>query len=363
MDTQRYLMPWLQLLHGWNPPWSELCDHLQTHCPDSAPWETSPETLTGPLERLANRRAASFEAAVAADLRWLEDSAERHLLPITDPRYPWLLRHIADPPLILYVEGDPACLDQPCLAVVGSRSPTPQGRETARDFGRTLARAGFVIVSGLARGIDGAAHQGALETGRTVAVCGHGLDSVYPAAHRRLGVAVREQGALISEFPTGTPPRRPHFPRRNRLISGLCLGTLVVEAGMQSGSLITARLAAEQNREVFAVPGSIHSPQSRGCHALLRKGVTLVESVQDIIAELGHFSDRPQQASKSDSQDSGHGHDWFLEHMGYAPCRPDELVNRSGLTSAEVSSMLLKLELEGCVEMCPGGTYVRVNRS
>lgn len=363
MDRQHYLMLWLQLLHGWNPPWSELCGHLRAHCPDSEPWEAPPDTLAVALDRLANKRAAGSRTPVAADLRWLEDGAERRILPITDPCYPWLLRHIADPPLVLFVDGDPACLDQPSLAVVGSRSPTPQGREIARDFGRALGRAGFVIVSGLARGIDGAAHQGTLEKGRTVAVCGHGLDSVYPAAHRRLGEAIRKQGALISEFPTGTPPRRPHFPRRNRLISGLCLGTLVVEAGMQSGSLITARLAAEQNREVFAVPGSIHSPQSRGCHSLIRKGATLVESVHDILAELGHFSDRWRQTDNGGSQNSGHGHDWFLQHMGYAPCTPDELVNRSGLTSAEVSSMLLRLELEGCVEMCPGGSYVRVNRS
>lgn len=363
MDRQRYLMLWLQLLHGWSPPWSELYDHLRAQCPDSEPWELGQDALCGALDRLVNRRAASAGSVVAADLRWLDAGPGRELLPIADPRYPWLLRHIADPPLVLFMEGDPACLNQPSLAVVGSRSPTPQGREIARDFGRALARAGFVIVSGLARGIDGAAHQGALEQGRTIAVCGHGLDSVYPAAHRRLGEAIREQGALISEFPTGTPPRRPHFPRRNRLISGLCLGTLVVEAGMQSGSLITARLAAEQNREVFAVPGSIHSPQSRGCHALIRKGVTLVETVQDILAELGHFSEQWHQADNTGAQNTGHGYDWFLEHMGYAPCTADELVNRSGLTSAEVSSMLLRLELEGCVEMCPGGTYVRVNRS
>ena len=230
-------------------------------------------------------------------------------------------------------------------------------------FGRRLAEMGFTVVSGLARGIDGCAHRGALAAGSTVAVCAHGLDSVYPEAHRPLAAAIAQDSTLVSEFPTGIRPRPPLFPQRNRIISGMSLGTLVVEAGLRSGSLITANLAGEQNREVFAVPGSIYSPQSRGCHDLIKKGVTLVESVDDILQEIGHHAGRRigSQASPGPHPDSSHA--WFLEHMGYAPCTRDELVKRSGLTSAEVSSMLLVLELEGCVELCPGGTYVRVTRS
>jgi len=364
MDTRQEHSQWLTLLHGWNPPLRELVHRLQGRHPQKRLEEMGPEALAGLPPKRVDPRAAGCEAAVAADLRWLDrDPGTHHLLPITDPCYPWLLREIADPPLLLFLEGDRGHLNQPCLAIVGSRNPTPQGRDTAWEFGRALARAGFIVVSGLARGIDGAAHQGALETGHTIAVCGHGLDHIYPVAHRRLRGRIRAQGALLSEFPTGAPPLRPHFPRRNRLISGLSVGTLVVEAGIKSGSLITARLAAEQNREVFAVPGPIQSPQSKGCHALIRNGVTLVESIQDILRELGHFSDRQQLGDTSGEPEPAHEHAWLLDHMGYAPCTRDELVKRSGLTSAEVSSMLLALELGGSVELCPGGTYVRVTRS
>jgi len=361
---QDELRHWLTLLHGWRSPLDELEHRAHRAFPGRPLVELEPAALNGLVAELAGSRAAACAAAVAADLRWLAADPARHLLPVSEPRYPWLLRQIPDPPPVLYVDGDPTCLGQPCLAVVGSRNPTPQGRETAREFGRTLARAGFIVVSGLAHGIDGAAHLGALEAGGTVAVCGHGLDRVYPYRHRALAARIREHGALISELPVGTPPRRPHFPRRNRLISGLSVGTLVVEAGLRSGSLITARLAAEQNREVFAVPGSIHSPQSKGCHALIRSGVTLVESVQDMLAELGQFSGPWQpDGGTTGAPVPASEHAWLLEHMGYDPCTRDELAKRSGLTSAEVSSMLLNLELEGCVELCPGGTYVRVNRS
>ena len=218
-----------------------------------------------------------------SEFDWLGQPAH-HLLVWSDADYPPLLREIADPPLLLYVIGRREALASPQLAIVGSRNPSPMGRENAQAFAKSLAGAGLAITSGLALGVDGAAHRGALAAGgHTIAVTGTGLDRVYPARHRELAHAIAARGALVSEFPLGTSPRPENFPRRNRLISGLSLGTLVVEAALQSGSLITARLAAEQGREVFAIPGSIHAPQARGCHALIRQGAKLVETAQDIV--------------------------------------------------------------------------------
>jgi DNA processing protein len=359
----RELEQWLALLHSTNPCLRDLNRLVQASQPGRTLPELPPDQITGFLKRVLAALPAPDTDAIAADLRWLEQGADRHLLPITDHRYPWLLREIPDPPLLLYAQGDPRCLASSCLAIVGSRNPTPQGRETAFRFARELAALGFTVVSGLALGIDGCAHRGALETGRTAGICAHGLDTVYPGSHRRLASAMMDSSILLSELPIGSEPRRHHFPRRNRIISGMSIGTLVVEAGLKSGSLITANLAADQNREVFAVPGPITSPQSRGCHDLLRKGAALAESVEDILRETGHrivALDNPRSATGPEN-DSPHAR--LLEHMGYAPCTRDELVRRSGLTSAEVSSMLLMLELEGCVELCPGGTYVRVTRS
>ncbi len=227
------------------------------------------------------------ETALKPELDWLGEP-QHYLLVWSDPDYPPLLRKIPDPPVMLYVMGDRKLLSRPQLAIVGSRNPTPMGRENARAFAKNLADAGLIITSGMALGIDGAAHRGALEAGgQTIAVAGTGLDRVYPSRHRDLAHDIVRHGALVSEFPLGTPPKPENFPVRNRLISGLSLGTLVVEAALQSGSLITARLATDQGREVFAIPGSIHSPQSRGCHALIRQGVKLVETAQDILEELG----------------------------------------------------------------------------
>ncbi|MHB8622478.1 MAG: DNA-processing protein DprA [Sulfuricaulis sp.] len=227
------------------------------------------------------------EAALKPSLDWLAEP-QHHLIVWSDPDYPPLLREIPDPPAMLYVLGDRRLLARPQLAIVGSRNPTPIGRDNARAFATSLAGAGLVITSGLALGVDGAAHRGALEAGgKTIALAGTGLDRVYPPPHRDLAHDISRHGALVSEFPLATPPRPENFPRRNRLISGLSLGTLVVEAALQGGSLITARLASEQGREVFAIPGSIHSPQSRGCHALIRQGAKLVETAQDILEELG----------------------------------------------------------------------------
>ena len=293
---------------------------------------------------------------------WLADTGNT-VLTLLDPDYPPLLREIADPPAFLYVRGDPALLSFPQLAIVGSRNPTPVGRDTARAFARALAGAGLTITSGLALGIDGAAHEGALDAGgHTIAVAGTGLDRVYPPAHHALAHRIAEQGALVSEFPLGTAPKRENFPRRNRLIAGLSLGTLVVEAALRSGSLITARLAGEQGREVFAIPGSIHSPLSRGCHALIRQGAKLVETADDIISELGPLvgglraavGDPIEKGSAVSEEDSR-----FLEQLGPDPTDVDTLVERTGLTPEAISSMLLDMELRGLVEACADGRYQR----
>ncbi|MFO8025619.1 DNA-processing protein DprA [Thiohalophilus sp.] len=302
------------------------------------------------------------EAAIDADLAWAGQS-RAHILPLTDPRYPARLREISAPPLLLYVFGDPDCLSLPQLAMVGSRNPTPVGQETAREFARHLAGMGLTITSGLALGIDAASHRGALKgSGYSVAVVGTGLDRVYPARHRELAHEIAMQGALVSEFAPGMPPLAANFPRRNRIISGLSVGTLVVEAALQSGSLITARLALEQGREVFAVPGSIHNPQARGCHQLLRQGAKLVETAQDILEELGSLvaytatagTDEPagDSAPELDAE-----YQKVLECIGYEPTSVDTVVERSGLTADAVCSMLLVLELQGFVAATSGGHY------
>lgn len=305
----------------------------------------------------------------APDLAWLEQ-ADHHALTWDDPRYPRPLREIADPPPVLFVQGDPAALSEPQLAMVGSRNPTPTGRETALDFARHLASCGLAITSGMALGIDGAAHRGALEAdGITIAVTGTGLDRVYPPQHRRLAHDIAERGALVSEFPIGTPARPEHFPRRNRIISGLALGTLVVEAARRSGSLITARCAADQGREVFAIPGSIHNPLSRGCHRLLRDGAKLVETAQDVVEELQPMAAIAAVETSARSRETGpaadgHGRDpdhlHLLECLGFEPTPIDTLVERTGLTAEAVSSMLLLLELHNEVASVSGGLYVRL---
>ncbi len=304
---------------------------------------------------------------IAADLGWLK-AADHHLLTLDDADYPVLLRKIADPPPVLYASGDPGVLAMPQLAVVGSRHPTPLGKDTAYEFSRYLARAGLTITSGLALGIDAAAHRGALAGGgKTVAVCGTGPDQIYPAANIKLARELSASGVLISEFPVATPARKHHFPQRNRIISGLTLGTLVVEAARRSGSLITARLAAEQGREVFAIPGSIHSPLSRGCHRLIRDGAKLVETVGDIYEELAAIAGVVLETGDSEAPETGpetapdldEDYVKLLELMGLEPVGVDLLIERSGLTAEEVSSMLLIMELKGHVESTPDGRYGR----
>jgi len=277
-----------------------------------------------------------------------------------------LLKEISDPPSILYVQGDIELLSQWKIAIVGSRNPSRSGRDTAFEFGCFLAQGDIAICSGMAMGIDAAAHQGALSgRGKTIAVVGTGLDRIYPAKHRDLAHDIVENGLMISEFPLGTPPRPENFPRRNRIISGLSLGTLVVEAATKSGSLITARQALEQGREVFAIPGSIHNPLARGCHQLIREGAKLVETASDIIEELGALAavSLPTAASfeadKSDHELDG-DYQVLLDCLAYDPIEVDSLIQQSGLTADAVSSMLLLLELQGQVESLPGGRYVRV---
>ncbi len=279
-----------------------------------------------------------------------------------DPDYPPLLLQTADPPLLLYVQGAPALLAAPSVAVVGSRNPTAQGADNARAFAAALSAQGLVVVSGLALGIDGAAHAGALEGGvGTLAVVGTGLDRVYPARHRELAhriAAAGERGALVSEYAPGTPALPAHFPQRNRIIAGLTLGTLVVEAALRSGSLITARLAAEAGRDVFAVPGSIHAPQSRGCHALIQQGAQLVQSAADIIdaLHLARASSRPPESAPASA---GAG-DPILEALGHDPVTLDALIARTGWPAHELAARLLELELKGLAARLPGGLYQRM---
>jgi DNA processing protein len=307
-------------------------------------------------------------ARITADLAWLANP-DRYLIVREDPRYPERLRQVEGAPLALFVVGDPELLALPQLAIVGSRNPTPAGLENAKAFAENLAAAGLVITSGLALGIDAAAHEGALAgKGLTLAICGTGLDRVYPARHRDLAHAIAQHGALVSEFPPGTPPLAANFPRRNRLISGLSLGVLVVEAALQSGSLITARLATSQGREVFAIPGSIHNPLARGCHRLLREGAKLVESAQDILEEIGPLLDLPLAreglagsplAESPVNATPDPEYHQLLAALGHEPTRIDQLVERTGLTADVVASMLLILELQGVVTLSPGGHYHR----
>lgn len=329
------------------------------------------ETARLPLPAPAATAAddADPETLIGRDLAWLGASTGRGVLALGDPTYPDLLARIPDPPPLLYYVGDPEVLGQTQLAVVGSRNPTPAGRITATSFARYLVGQGLVITSGLARGIDAAAHEGALKgQGFTVAVLGTGVDRVYPSSNRALAHRIAESGIIVSEFPLGTPARPPHFPRRNRIISGLAIGTLVVEAARRSGSLITARLAAEQGREVFAIPGSIQNPMARGCHALIRQGAKLVETAADILEELPPLLGVSQMpgvaAAETGAEDDGGGLDpdyrELLAAMGYDPVSVDELVERTALTANVLSSMLLVLELEGHVSPVAGGQYARI---
>jgi len=300
-------------------------------------------------------------AAVETDLRWQEQDRAR-ICVLSDEDYPALLRQISDPPPVLYLFGNSEVIGFQQIAMVGSRTPTPMGRETAHEFGAHLAALGLVVTSGLAHGIDAAAHRGAVSVGgMSIAVTGTGLDRVYPARHHDLAHEIAETGVLISEFSLGSPPRPGNFPRRNRIISGLSRGVLVVEAALRSGSLITARLALEQGREVFAVPGSIHNPLAKGCNTLIRQGAKLVETAKDILEEFPDFAAEapaePRQDSAVTAFELDEDYRKVLENVGFEPTSVDKVVERSGLTADAVCSMLLVLELQGYVATMSGGRY------
>jgi DNA processing protein len=309
-------------------------------------------------------------SAVDYDLNWLEQP-DCHLVTLHDPQYPARLKQLHDPSPILFVRGNVEALNRPQLAMVGARNPTKGGEQTAEEFAAHLASIGMVITSGLADGIDAASHRGALNVnGITVAVMGTGPDIIYPAKHRSLADAIlAEKGALITEFMPGMPARTGNFPRRNRLISGLTLGTLVIEAGLRSGSLITARLAAEQGREVFAIPGSIHNPLAKGCHALIKEGAKLVETAEDIVEELSIYCVTPvpeatpeAHSGASSENDLDAEYQRLLEYMGISePVSIDMLVERCGLNAETIASMLLILELRGRVATQQGGRYMRLS--
>jgi len=301
-------------------------------------------------------------AEISATLEWAAQ-ADNAILTLADEDYPRQLLEIADPPALLYLRGRRELITNACLAVVGSRNATPQGAANAEQFSRSFSRSGFTIVSGLALGIDASAHRGGLDgAGSTIAVVGTGADLLYPPGNRSLGERIARDGLIISEFPLGAPPNAHNFPRRNRVIAGLSRGCLVVEAALSSGSLITARLALDQGREVFAIPGSIHSPLSKGCHALIKQGAKLVESAQDLLEELGMPGASAAPAAESNpaaAADAAAG--GLLKWLGHDNCSVDALCSRSGLTADAVSAMLLQLELDGKVASLPGGLYQRIS--
>lgn len=329
----------------------------------------------GLSEEAASAIASPDQAKIESDLQWLTHP-DHHLLCWDDDAFPVLLRRIPTPPAALFVDGDPGCLWQPQIAIIGSRNPTAGGLDHARDFAATLARQGMTITSGLASGIDTAAHEAALDSGNlTIAVNGTGLDRVYPASSRGVAERIRSQGAMVSELPLGSPPRRQHFPSRNRIISGLSLAVLVVEAGLNSGTLITARKAAEQGRDVFALPGSLNNPMAKGCHRLIKEGARLVETTADIMQELGpvaaelqmeihqrlNQTDEPQKAPSrletSLLDDDDYKTLWAV--LGHDPKPVDTIIEQTGLSAREVSSMLLLMELKGMVKKHANGRYVR----
>ena len=350
----------------------------------SAPaiFEQSAQTLrqlgSEKLSRAVHAEPPALAAQLQTTLDWLAAGDDRHLVTLGDTDYPPSLLDIEDPPLMLYMLGahvkrEPFATEKIAnnIAIVGSRNPTPQGEGNACQFGKAFGDAGLCVVSGLALGIDGAAHDGALRASHsqgscaTIAVVGTGLDRVYPKKHLALAHRIAQQGMIISEFPLGTPPLMSNFPRRNRIISGLSQGVLVVEAALKSGSLITARLAAEQGKEVFAIPGSIHSPQSRGCHALIKQGAKLVETAQDVFEELRLASHQvaryiaPPRDMPEKAGDNRVGHA-LLVALGFDVTSLDALQARTGMATAQLQGQLLELELEGHVARLPGGLFQRI---
>jgi len=321
------------------------------------------QVVPEPLAReLAQAPGTDVHAAVDAAEHWLAASTDHALLTFADPEYPQALLTTADPPAVLFAVGRLELLNRPAVAIVGSRNATQQGVANAEGFAAALARAGVTVVSGLALGIDAAAHRGALAAdgdASTIAVVGTGVDVIYPSSHRALTHEIRAQGVVVSELPLRTPAIAHNFPRRNRLIAGLSRGVLVVEAALRSGSLITARLAAEAGREVFAIPGSIHSPLARGCHRLIRDGAKLVESAQDVLEDLGVRGAKVGAPARPASMEPG-ADDALLTLMGHDPVDLDTLAERSGRAPSELSAALLELELAQHIERLPGNRYQRL---
>ena len=370
--AENSLNSWLTLSHITGIGGATFHTLIQTFGSAEAALDASPKQLSAlPIKADAISALGSRQRPVIdIDLNWAAEK-NHHIITLLDDRYPDQLKDLSDAPPVLYVRGDPDYLLQPQLAMVGTRNPTAAGRNTAKEFAHHLSDVGITITSGLASGIDGASHEGALlGLAGSIAVVAHGLDIVYPAQHQRLAQDISENGAVVSEMPIGTQLQRGMFPRRNRLISALSLGTLVVEAAQKSGSLITARLALEQNREVFAIPGSIHNPMARGCHQLIRQGAKLVESADDILEELRITSaqnplypiktdasthENPKDAHKTLDPD----HQKLLKCLAYEPASIDELVDSSNFNAAEIASMLLIMELEGII-VCQDGRYTCV---
>ncbi len=326
-------------------------------------------------EGIAAYRALPADAS-EPDWRWLQASDQHHVLVPEDPHYPELLKRIRTAPPVLFVLGKPELLDDPQIAMVGSRNPTQGGRENAKAFAAHLASNGMSVTSGLAVGIDAHSHEAALDAGgNTIAVVGNGLDIIYPLRNRKLAERIAAQGAIVSEFPIGIPAHPQHFPRRNRIISGMGFGVLVVEAALQSGTLVTARHAMEQGREVFAIPGSIHNPLARGCHHLIRQGAKLVETANDILEEIAPQlnawllhdkgisptpSGAPRMLAETALEELDPEYQQVLDALGYEALPIDQIILNTGLTAEEVSSILLMLELQGFVAACGGGHYMRL---
>lgn len=354
---------------------------------------TSQLTQAGLSQKDANNilDQKNNDDAAKLDLEWLEASDKHHIITLNSPEYPQRLKQINDAPALLYVHGNLSILRDPQLSIVGSRNPTQSGHNNAYEFAKHLGQTGLCITSGLALGVDGAAHQGAIDgNGPTIAIIATGIDRVYPAKHRELAHKIVESGAIVSEFPVGTHPDSRHFPRRNRIISAMSYGVLVVEAALKSGSLITARLAMEQNREVFAIPGSIHNPLAKGCHQLIRQGAKLVETAEDILEEMSGVIDlndhnspikqtnssaiassaSSENASESPSETQSKNYqidnnldleqNELLNAMGFDPISIDQLVVATDLDAASIAAMLLILELQNYVTGNGGGTYTRI---
>ena len=363
--------PWLALNQTQGLGNAALCQLLTKFGSPEAIYSTSISQLREIVdEGTARKITQGIDAdVIAPTLDWLQkDNA--HIVTLADSEYPQKLLEISNPPAVLYAIGNLHWLNHPSIAMVGSRSATPQGEKNAEEFAQSLCNLGLCVVSGMALGIDGAAHRGALKAnGATIAVVGTGLDIVYPARHRDLAHKIAERGLIISEFPLGTPSKAQNFPRRNRLISGLSLGCLVVEANINSGSLITARLATEQGREVFAIPGSIHSPVAKGCHLLIKQGAKLVESTQDILEEIKHLLPVAKQTIHSPTglmthlganETNGSEANTVLALMGYDAINFDNLQQLSALTTDSLSAMLMMLELDGKITVLQGNQYQRL---